>query len=76
MRNQWHHKGLAEYMTKQRFVDLGLTEAAIGVRDRTFGTQLFVEEEDANNNKKKATEEPKKTDVATVCLNLPCDTTR
>ncbi|KAK8045507.1 hypothetical protein PG993_005531 [Apiospora rasikravindrae] len=47
MRNVWHHKGLAEYMTKQRFQELGVTEAAIGVRDRTFGTQLLVEDESA-----------------------------
>lgn len=45
MRNQWHHKGLAEYMTKKRFTELGLTEAAIGVRDRTFGSKLLTEED-------------------------------
>ncbi|KAK8084418.1 hypothetical protein PG997_005689 [Apiospora hydei] len=47
MRNVWHHKGLAEYMTKQRFQELGVTEAAIGVRDRTFGTQMLIEDESA-----------------------------
>ncbi|KAI0205032.1 hypothetical protein F4808DRAFT_320313 [Astrocystis sublimbata] len=41
MRNIWFPKGAAEYMTKQRFAELGLTEAAIGVRDRTFGTKLI-----------------------------------
>ncbi|KAK6066475.1 hypothetical protein SCUP515_10661 [Seiridium cupressi] len=45
MRNQWHHKGLAEYMTKKRFAELGLTESAIGVRDRSFGTQMVLEED-------------------------------
>ncbi|KAI1425297.1 hypothetical protein F5Y12DRAFT_379285 [Xylaria sp. FL1777] len=44
MRNIWFPKGLAEYMTKQRFTELGLSEAAIGVRDRTFGTQVLEEE--------------------------------
>ncbi|KAI1116848.1 hypothetical protein F5Y14DRAFT_405494 [Nemania sp. NC0429] len=44
MRNIWFPKGAAEYMTRQRFLDLGLTEAAIGVRDRTFGTKLLVAE--------------------------------
>ncbi|KAK8068853.1 hypothetical protein PG994_005469 [Apiospora phragmitis] len=56
MRNVWHHKGLAEYMTKQRFAELGVTEAAIGVRDRTFGTQLLVEDDanaEASGGKKK-----------------------
>ncbi|KAK8013923.1 hypothetical protein PG990_007219 [Apiospora arundinis] len=52
MRNVWHHKGLAEYMTKQRFAELGVTEAAIGVRDRTFGTQMLVEEEESANGGK------------------------
>lgn len=45
MRNVWHHKGLAEYMTKKRFGELGLTESAIGVRDRTYGTQTLVEDD-------------------------------
>ncbi|KAI0815517.1 hypothetical protein GGR55DRAFT_629204 [Xylaria sp. FL0064] len=42
MRNIWFPKGAAEYMTRQRFTELGLSEAAIGVRDRTFGTQLAL----------------------------------
>ncbi|KAI1752513.1 hypothetical protein F4782DRAFT_530380 [Xylaria castorea] len=46
MRNIWFPKGAAEYMTRQRFTDMGLSEAAIGVRDRTFGTQLMLEEEE------------------------------
>ncbi|KAI1342526.1 hypothetical protein F5Y15DRAFT_413033 [Xylariaceae sp. FL0016] len=45
MRNIWFPKAKAEYMTKQRFKDMGLTEAAIGVRDRTFGTKLVLDEE-------------------------------
>ncbi|ETS86916.1 hypothetical protein PFICI_00744 [Pestalotiopsis fici W106-1] len=59
MRNQWHHKGLAEYMTKKRFTELGLTEAAIGVRDRTFGTKLLDEED--GDSQKIVTNEPVKT---------------
>ncbi|KAI0536466.1 hypothetical protein GGR58DRAFT_475116 [Xylaria digitata] len=51
MRNIWFPKGAAEYMTKQRFAELGLTEAAIGVRDRTFGTQLVLEEEGEGTEK-------------------------
>ncbi|KAI8630566.1 hypothetical protein F5Y19DRAFT_50425 [Xylariaceae sp. FL1651] len=46
MRNIWFPKGAAEYMTKKRFAELGLSEAAIGVRDRTFGTQQRVVEEE------------------------------
>ncbi|KAI0852838.1 hypothetical protein F5Y00DRAFT_226202 [Daldinia vernicosa] len=45
MRNYWFPKAQAEYMTRQRFKELGLTEAAIGVRDRSFGTKLIVESE-------------------------------
>ncbi|KAI1658314.1 hypothetical protein F4813DRAFT_356453 [Daldinia decipiens] len=45
MRNYWFPKAQAEYMTHQRFKELGLTEAAIGVRDRSFGTKLLVESE-------------------------------
>ncbi|KAI0459700.1 hypothetical protein F5B21DRAFT_455729 [Xylaria acuta] len=59
MRNIWFPKGAAEYMTRQRFIEMGLSEAAIGVRDRTFGTQLVVDEEqgtqappDAKNKRK------------------------
>ena len=54
MRNVWHHKGLAEYMTKQRFAELGVTEAAIGVRDRTFGTQMLIEDDSADSSAKKS----------------------
>ncbi|KAI2783385.1 hypothetical protein F4815DRAFT_349126 [Daldinia loculata] len=46
MRNYWFPKAQAEYMTPRRFKELGLTEAAIGVRDRSFGTKLLVESED------------------------------
>ncbi|KXJ91840.1 hypothetical protein Micbo1qcDRAFT_161867 [Microdochium bolleyi] len=42
MRNYWFPRGRAEYMTKQRFREMGLTEAAIGVRDRTFGAPRSV----------------------------------
>ncbi|KAH7026666.1 uncharacterized protein B0I36DRAFT_366200 [Microdochium trichocladiopsis] len=42
MRNYWFPRGRAEYMTKQRFREMGLTEAAIGVRDRTFGQPRSV----------------------------------
>ncbi|KAI0111684.1 hypothetical protein F4814DRAFT_450358 [Daldinia grandis] len=45
MRNYWFPKAQAEYMTRQRFKELGLTEAAIGVRDRSFGTRLLIESE-------------------------------
>ncbi|GAW10949.1 hypothetical protein ANO14919_002870 [Xylariales sp. No.14919] len=45
MRNIWFPKGAAEYMTRQRFTEMGLSEAAIGVRDRSFGTQLVLDEE-------------------------------
>ena len=44
MRNIWFPKAAAEYMTRKRFEELGLTEAAIGVRDRTFGSQAMLEE--------------------------------
>lgn len=44
MRNIWFPKGAAEYMTRQRFAEMGLSEAAIGVRDRTFGMKLAPEE--------------------------------
>ncbi|KAI1503755.1 hypothetical protein F5X99DRAFT_406753 [Biscogniauxia marginata] len=47
MRNIWFPKAFAEYMTKQRFLELGLTEAAIGVRDRTFGSKLLLDESNA-----------------------------
>ncbi|KAI0444799.1 hypothetical protein F4803DRAFT_228928 [Xylaria telfairii] len=45
MRNIWFPKGAAEYMTRKRFTELGLSDAAVGVRDRTFGTQLLLDEE-------------------------------
>ncbi|KAI1435068.1 hypothetical protein GGR50DRAFT_694567 [Xylaria sp. CBS 124048] len=46
MRNLWFPRGAAEYMTRQRFAELGLTEAAIGMRDRTFGSRLALEAEE------------------------------
>ncbi|KAI1759564.1 hypothetical protein GGR53DRAFT_513189 [Hypoxylon sp. FL1150] len=45
MRNFWFPKSLAEYMTRQRFQELGVTAAAIGVRDRTFGMKLQLEDD-------------------------------
>jgi hypothetical protein len=45
MRNIWFPKGVAEYMTKKRFEELGLTEAAIGARDRNFGSKIVVAED-------------------------------
>ncbi|KAI1641098.1 hypothetical protein F4809DRAFT_587331 [Biscogniauxia mediterranea] len=44
MRNIWFPKSAAEYMTSKRFAELGLTEAAIGVRDRSFGSKFMLEE--------------------------------
>ena len=45
MRNYWFPKNQAEYMTRIRFKELGLTDAAIGVRDRSFGSRLVADEE-------------------------------
>jgi hypothetical protein len=70
MRNVWHHKGVAEYMTKKRFGELGLTEAAIGVRDRSFGTQMLVEQ-DAKAAKKAVAEDglaSKKKETVTMAV--------
>ncbi|KAH9886854.1 hypothetical protein F4778DRAFT_757927 [Xylariomycetidae sp. FL2044] len=44
MRNYWFPRAQAEYMTRQRFQELGLTQAAIGVRDRAFGIKLLLDE--------------------------------
>ncbi|KAI1373700.1 hypothetical protein F4677DRAFT_428908 [Hypoxylon crocopeplum] len=49
MRNIWFPKAQAEYMTRLRFKELGLTDAAIGVRDRTFGTQLILQDKGEKN---------------------------
>lgn len=72
MRNIWFPKGAAEYMTKKRFTEMGITEAAIGVRDRTFGTQMAIEEEQkvqkAQKAQKAADENKRK---APVALPLP-----
>ncbi|KAI0015883.1 hypothetical protein F4780DRAFT_783730 [Xylariomycetidae sp. FL0641] len=43
MRNLWFPRAAAEYMTKDRFRQLGLTEANIGVRDRTFGSKMMLD---------------------------------
>jgi len=43
MRNEWYPKKMAEYMTAQRFKELGLTRDDIGERDPTFGTLEALE---------------------------------
>ncbi|KAK7755514.1 hypothetical protein SLS62_002446 [Diatrype stigma] len=58
MRNFWFPKGQAEYMTRNRFKELGLTDAAVGVRDRTFGSKIMVDEEKKEARKKVVVEEP------------------
>lgn len=68
MRNQWHHKGLAEYMTKARFAELGLTEAAVGVRDRSFGKQLVVDEADDQNTVVQEPQTAKRKEVVTMAV--------
>ncbi|KAI0388138.1 hypothetical protein F5Y04DRAFT_241731 [Hypomontagnella monticulosa] len=45
MRNYWFPRAQAEYMTRQRFQELGLTEDAIGVRDRTFGNRSLLDQD-------------------------------
>ncbi|KAI0172240.1 hypothetical protein GGR52DRAFT_460313 [Hypoxylon sp. FL1284] len=55
MRNRWFPKSQAEYMTRQRFTELGLTPAAIGVRDRTFGMKLQLEDTDARGGRARRT---------------------
>ncbi|KAI0841151.1 hypothetical protein F5Y06DRAFT_260807 [Hypoxylon sp. FL0890] len=74
MRNYWFPKALAEYMTRQRFKELGLTEAAIGVRDRNFGTKLVLEDDD---DKKLLAEEgpPGTTKSKKDTLTLPAEET-
>ncbi|KAJ3561611.1 hypothetical protein NPX13_g8878 [Xylaria arbuscula] len=69
MRNIWFPKGQAEYMTKQRFTELGLSEAAIGVRDRTFGTLLVLEEE--ADSQKASTSKRKLKEVLTLSVREP-----
>lgn len=78
MRNFWFPKGQAEYMTRNRFKELGLTDAAVGVRDRTFGSKLVVDEEKKEARKKAIVEEPvvqKKKETLTLPVSttyLPC----
>ncbi|KAI1275202.1 hypothetical protein F5Y07DRAFT_370841 [Xylaria sp. FL0933] len=60
MRNIWFPKGAAEYMTRQRFTEMGLSEAAIGVRDRTFGTQLALEVEEGTEKTSSETKAKRK----------------
>ncbi|KAH8650156.1 hypothetical protein BX600DRAFT_474198 [Xylariales sp. PMI_506] len=64
MRNIFHPKGAAEYMTKKRFDELGITEAAIGVRDRSFGTQLPVDEAEKDKRKNVVAEVRKKETIS------------
>ncbi|KAL7627899.1 hypothetical protein AAE478_002094 [Parahypoxylon ruwenzoriense] len=67
MRNYWFPKAQAEYMTVKRFKELGLTEAAISPRDRSFGAR--VANKVADSAKKSPTEEaPKKTKKDTLTL--------
>ncbi|KAI1170758.1 hypothetical protein F4777DRAFT_583596 [Nemania sp. FL0916] len=46
MRNIWFPKAAAEYMTRKRFTEMGLTEAAIGTRDRSFGVLQLIDEKE------------------------------
>ncbi|KAI2628316.1 hypothetical protein GGS21DRAFT_527348 [Xylaria nigripes] len=77
MRNLWFPRGAAEYMTRQRFTELGLTEAAIGVRDRTFGTRLALELEaempssDAKSKRKEVLTVPAEETRALLTTLLP-----
>ncbi|KAI1073908.1 hypothetical protein F5B20DRAFT_586803 [Whalleya microplaca] len=71
MRNYWFPKNQAEYMTRLRFKELGLSESAIGVRDRTFGARLKLGDgdKDKSKGKKKEAAEPeirKKKEVLTL----------
>ncbi|KAI8962227.1 hypothetical protein F5Y11DRAFT_323285 [Daldinia sp. FL1419] len=66
MRNYWFPKAQAEYMTRQRFQELGLTEAAIGVRDRSFGTKLLIEPESVLD--KEGPQEPRRSKKDTLTL--------
>ncbi|XDG09688.1 hypothetical protein ABKA04_009303 [Annulohypoxylon sp. FPYF3050] len=68
MRNMWFPKGQAEYMTKKRFQELGLTEAAIGTRDRTYGAPK-IQEEDADRASKKNVRERKSPAKETLVLS-------
>ncbi|KAI0109490.1 hypothetical protein GGR51DRAFT_96374 [Nemania sp. FL0031] len=72
MRNIWFPKGAAEYMTRQRFTEMGLTEAAIGVRDRTFGTQLLLEDESEAQQQQQQPSKSKRKEA----LSLPPEETR
>ncbi|KAI1324995.1 hypothetical protein F5Y16DRAFT_401868 [Xylariaceae sp. FL0255] len=54
MRNMWFPRNAAEYMTRKRFDELGLTESAIGVRDRTFGAKALKVKESAEEKRKRA----------------------
>lgn len=81
MRNIWFPRGAAEYMTKKRFTEMGITEAAIGVRDRTFGTQMAIEEEQKTQKAQKAqkaqtTADAKSKRKAPIALPLPAEETR
>ncbi|KAI1467579.1 uncharacterized protein F4812DRAFT_401674 [Daldinia caldariorum] len=66
MRNYWFPKAHAEYMTRQRFQELGLTEAAIGVRDRSFGTRVVLEDDGAEVKEGRAESKKSKKDTLTL----------
>ncbi|RYP05745.1 hypothetical protein DL764_003603 [Monosporascus ibericus] len=76
MRNFWFPKGLAEYMTRNRFKELGLTESAIGVRDRTFGTRLVLDEDKDKSGKKVLVEEEPVSRKKKEVLTLPPEETQ
>ncbi|RYP65136.1 hypothetical protein DL769_006415 [Monosporascus sp. CRB-8-3] len=76
MRNFWFPKGLAEYMTRNRFKELGLTESAIGVRDRTFGTRLVLDEDKDKGGKKVLVEEEPVSRKKKGVLTLPPEETQ
>ncbi len=61
-------------MTRLRFKELGLSEAAIGVRDRTFGTKLVADEDsdkDKDGHKKELSEEETVAHKNKEVLTLP-----
>ncbi|RYP68201.1 hypothetical protein DL771_006801 [Monosporascus sp. 5C6A] len=76
MRNFWFPKGLAEYMTRNRFKELGLTESAIGVRDRTFGTRLVLDKDKDKGGKKVLVEEEPVSRKKKGVLTLPPEETQ
>lgn len=45
MRNEFYPKSIAEYLPLQRFAELGLTKADIGVRDTQYGVLKKYQQE-------------------------------